>query len=190
MRRVRDDRGSATIVAAAIGLALVLAGAGLARAAAWLIARAQAGVAADMGALAGAMRGFEGRDAACARAAAIAARNGAEVVSCQLDGLDLTVTVRLRDSEATARAGPVRADPDPAGPNDADPMRAGLVAVGVGRAGPVPAGPVAVGSGPAGVVPASPDHADPVRTGSVLSARAVPIRSAPGAAACAARDAE
>ncbi len=108
MKRPRDDKGSATVVAAGIGLALVLIGAALTRAVSSLVHQAQASVAADMGALAGAMHAFEGHGPACARAGVLAARNGGEVVSCDLEGSDLTLTVRVRGSEATARAGPIR----------------------------------------------------------------------------------
>lgn len=104
------DRGAATIYAAMVGLVLVLAGLGVAVRASFLIARAQAQTAADLGALAGAMQVAWGREAACARAGNLAVRNGATVVSCVLDEFDLTLTVRVRGSEATARAGPIRSE--------------------------------------------------------------------------------
>lgn len=102
------DRGAASIYAAVVGLLIVLAGLAVAMRASHLVAAAQAQAAADLGALAGAMQALSGEDPACARAADIATRNGAAVVSCTLDGLDLTLTVQVRDAQSTARAGPVR----------------------------------------------------------------------------------
>ena len=117
--RYPADRGAATIYAAVVGLLLVLAGLGIAVQASRLIRAAQAQAAADFGALAGARHAAFGASAACTRAADIAARNDATVVSCRLDGPDLTLTVQTRDVQATARAGPVRS-PDA---NNAEPHR-------------------------------------------------------------------
>lgn len=111
------DRGSASVWWLAVGLALL--GAGLAGAAvgAAHVARHQAQSAADLAALAGAARAGEGTAAACARAAEIVAANQARLTDCQLDGLDITVTVEMTPAGvvsgvaiATARAGPRRAD--------------------------------------------------------------------------------
>ncbi|BCJ58988.1 hypothetical protein Jiend_24100 [Micromonospora endophytica] len=88
------------------------AGVGAAR-----MARQQARVAADFGALAGAGRALQNERAACARAAEIVAANGARLIQCQLDGLDVLVTAELtveplpglrRSATATSRAGPLR----------------------------------------------------------------------------------
>lgn len=102
------DRGAASIYAAVVGLVLVLAGLSIAVAAARLVTAAQAQAAADLAALAGARHVASGETAACAHAATLATRNSAELLACRLDGPDLTLTVRVRDTEATARAGPIR----------------------------------------------------------------------------------
>jgi secretion/DNA translocation related TadE-like protein len=113
------DRGSASVWLLAVGLVLVAAGAGGGTIGAAHVASHRAQAAADLGALAGAARAIEGPAAACARAAQLVAANGARLVDCRLDGLDLTVTVEVtaaalagigRAATATARAGPVRAD--------------------------------------------------------------------------------
>lgn len=118
------DRGSASVVLLAVGLVLLAAGlAGTAVGAAH-VARHQARTAADLGALAGAVRAGSGPVAACARAERIVSANGALMIACDLDGLDLTVTVEVtpvavaglsRPANATARAGPLRADDRPGG---------------------------------------------------------------------------
>ncbi|MFB9237017.1 Rv3654c family TadE-like protein [Plantactinospora siamensis] len=111
------DRGSASLWLLAVGLLLVAAGlAGAAVGAARLAGR-RAQVAADLGALAGAVRVIEGADAACARAAEVVAANGGRLIGCRADSLDLVITVRYvvrplpgleRAVQASARAGPVR----------------------------------------------------------------------------------
>jgi secretion/DNA translocation related TadE-like protein len=121
VRTVRQgrDRGSASVWLLAVGLLLVAAGAAGGTVGAAHVASHRAQAAADLGALAGAARAIEGSAAACARAAELVAANGAGLVDCRLDGLDLTVTVQVsaapmagvgRAATATARAGPVRAD--------------------------------------------------------------------------------
>jgi len=79
-----------------------------------LVAQRRAASAADLAALAGAgavQRGAAG----CAAAAAVAARNGAHLVGCRLDGQDVTVRVaraarlafgRTVTVSSAARAGP------------------------------------------------------------------------------------
>ena len=101
------DRGAATIYAVAVGLVLVLVGLGVAMRAATVVAAAQARVAADLGALAGAS--WISAGTGCPHATETVHANGAEMVWCQVKGLDLVVTARVRDQMATARAGPVRA---------------------------------------------------------------------------------
>jgi secretion/DNA translocation related TadE-like protein len=119
IRRVRD-RGSASLWLLAVGLILVAIALAAAAIGAARVARHQAQVAADLGALAGAARVLEGQDAACARSAAFAAENGGRLRSCLLDGLDLQISVEVavpvlpalpgpeRTATASARAGPVR----------------------------------------------------------------------------------
>lgn len=115
----RADRGSASVWALAVGLAMLTAGyAGMSLGVAHVAAH-QARTAADLGALAGAPLVTYGAEAACARAREVVTANGAELVRCRVVGLDLTVTVRVSPpagagvaapAVATARAGPVRAD--------------------------------------------------------------------------------
>ncbi len=95
-----------------LSFGLLLAAAGEA-----VVARHQAQVAADLGALAGAARVVEGEAAACARAERFVTANRGRLVACTQVGLDLHVTVEVdppvgvtRPAVATARAGPVRAD--------------------------------------------------------------------------------
>ncbi len=85
------------------------------------VARHRAQAAADLGALAGAIRAGEGAPNACARAAEIVTANGGRLVACSLDGLDLTVSADVivspvrgitRTAHASARAGSLRAPPD------------------------------------------------------------------------------
>lgn len=101
----------------AVGLVLALMGLFGAAVGAARVARHQARVAADLGALAGAARALDGQGVACTRAGDIAARNGGRVTGCVLDGLDLILTVEVaveplpgwsRIAVAIARAGPAR----------------------------------------------------------------------------------
>jgi secretion/DNA translocation related TadE-like protein len=114
--RFASDRGAASVWVLAVGLVLVAAGLAGAAVGAVRLARQRAVVAADLAALAGAARAVDGTAVACGRAGEFAAHNGARLVSCTLDGLDLVVTVELtatplpgltRRIPAAARAGPV-----------------------------------------------------------------------------------
>jgi secretion/DNA translocation related TadE-like protein len=111
------DRGAASVWLLAAGLVLVAAGVAGAAVGSATVARHQAQSAADLGALAGAVRAAEGRQSACTRAAEIVAANRGRLASCTLDGFDLTITVDVtvspvrgvtRTAHAAARAGPVR----------------------------------------------------------------------------------
>jgi secretion/DNA translocation related TadE-like protein len=120
--RLRRDRGSASLWLLAVGLILVAGALAAAAIGAARVTRHRAQVAADLGALAGAARVLEGRDVACARAAAYVARNGGRLRSCLVDGLDVQIAVEVpapalpglhgpgRTATASARAGPVRGD--------------------------------------------------------------------------------
>ena len=116
-RRRQSDLGSATVWVLATGMVLVLIAVTLAMAGAATLARHRAQAAADLAALAGAMRAWEGEPVACQRAADISARNGARLVECRLDGLDLVVAVEVAPAQhivvgvarGVARAGPVEA---------------------------------------------------------------------------------
>jgi secretion/DNA translocation related TadE-like protein len=113
------DRGSASVWLLSAGLVLLTGGLAGAALGAAHTAQHRAQAAADLGALAGAARAVEGWPAACARATELVTANGGHLTGCELDGLDLTVTVEVvpappaglgRVATATARAGPVRAD--------------------------------------------------------------------------------
>lgn len=117
MRRASDrERGSATVwvlmacgVVAVIGAAAVLVGAAV-------VARHRATAAADLAALAGAVRAVEGSDA-CQAAARFAGANAAELTACTATPdavvtVEVGVPVRLGrlgvfSATARARAGPV-----------------------------------------------------------------------------------
>jgi secretion/DNA translocation related TadE-like protein len=124
----RHDAGSATIWVLATGMVLVLVAVALAMAGAASVARHRAQAAADLTALAAALRAWDGEAAACQRAADVSARNGARLVACRLEGLDAVVAVEVAPAllagigvaRAAARAGPVESSGHP----------------GIGRAGP------------------------------------------------------
>jgi secretion/DNA translocation related TadE-like protein len=104
------DRGAASIWALTAGLVLVLLAVAMAQVGTAISTRHRARVAADLGALAGAARTIEGAAVACARARQIVVANGAALLECRLDGLDLIVTTqvasRFGTAGAAARAGP------------------------------------------------------------------------------------
>ena len=113
---MRRDRGSMTIWAAAV-VALVSLSAGVALAyGSAVVGRHRAGTAADLSALAAAVRVVEGEAAACRTAAAVAARNGGVLRGCRVAGADVEVAVArpvrlaglgVRTVVVRARAGPV-----------------------------------------------------------------------------------
>ncbi|WP_412099599.1 Rv3654c family TadE-like protein [Corynebacterium aurimucosum] len=92
---------TAGIIAAVTSLLLAVAAVGSA-----VVARHEAQVAANLAAISGAWEVAKGRDA-CTKATEIAALNGAELDSCDVDGRDVEVTTQLRGRSAIARAGPV-----------------------------------------------------------------------------------
>jgi secretion/DNA translocation related TadE-like protein len=100
----------------AIGLTLVGAGVAGAAIGAARVGRHEARVAADLGALAGAVRVIEGESVACARAAEVVTANRGRVASCHAEGLDLVIVAEVtvtplpglvRHASAAARAGPL-----------------------------------------------------------------------------------
>ncbi|WP_309223149.1 Rv3654c family TadE-like protein [Micromonospora sp. CP22] len=111
------DRGGATICLLGVGLLFVVAGLFGAGVGTARLARQQARVAADLGALAGAARALQGEPETCTRAGELVVANGARLVRCRLDGLDVLVTTEVvveplpgmtRTARATSRAGPLR----------------------------------------------------------------------------------
>lgn len=116
-RDVDTDRGGASVLLLAIGMVFVLVGGFGAAIGTARLARHQARVGADFGALAGAGRAWQGVEPACTTAGEFVRANAARLVACQVDGLDVVVTVEVvvtplpglrRYATATARAGPVR----------------------------------------------------------------------------------
>ncbi|MBN1172081.1 MAG: flp pilus-assembly TadE/G-like family protein, partial [Micromonosporaceae bacterium] len=107
----------------ALGLCLISLASGVVIAADGVVQRHRASTAADLGALAGARLAASGEAPACGRAAVIVAANEARMIECELDVLDLVVTVESTvestskgaskgaspGMRATARAGPARA---------------------------------------------------------------------------------
>jgi secretion/DNA translocation related TadE-like protein len=116
VRALGDDRGGATVLVLAIGLVTVLVAIASAAVGGAIVARHRAQTAADLAALAGALDSLDGVEVACARAEEIAASNGGHLTECDVDGLDVVVTVEARPTglaamggtaSASARAGPV-----------------------------------------------------------------------------------
>jgi secretion/DNA translocation related TadE-like protein len=111
------DEGSVTVWVLCAGLVIVLIAAGIAVTGAAVVARHRAQAAADLAALAGAMRAWDGESAACERAADVGTANDARLVACRLDGFDVIVTVEVAPSllghagvaRVSARAGPAMA---------------------------------------------------------------------------------
>ncbi|MFD4181258.1 Rv3654c family TadE-like protein [Rhodococcus sp. NPDC058514] len=113
---MRDDRGSATVLACWAMLALIAVAALVIHLGSAVSARHRAQSAADLAALAAAAALEHGGEAACASAATIAGRMRASVRDCRVEGWDVVVTVGVRlplpavvggDAVAAARAGPV-----------------------------------------------------------------------------------
>ena len=102
----------------AVGLVLVAGGVAAAAVGSARIARHQAEVAADLGALAGAARAIEGAESACAWARRFVVANRGRMTSCELEGLEIVVHTDVTatplpgltgHAQAAARAGPVYA---------------------------------------------------------------------------------
>ena len=116
--RGKRDRGAATIFVLAVGLVLVAGGIAGAAAGSARIGRHRAQAAADLGALAGAVRAIEGSAAACGQAARFVNANSGRVTACEVRGLEIVVHAEVvitplpgltRHAQAAARAGPVYA---------------------------------------------------------------------------------
>ncbi|QHC02329.1 hypothetical protein EK0264_07150 [Epidermidibacterium keratini] len=111
-----DERGSSTVIVAGLIALLCIVGVavltiGMARA-----ARHQADAAADLAALAAASALLDGSAEPCTAANEVAARNGATLAGCAIEGqtvrVNVTVAVNLGrwgigQAGARARAGPV-----------------------------------------------------------------------------------
>lgn len=138
--RSARERGSASILAVAIGLTVLLLAIAIAAIAAAMVARHQAQAAADFAALAAAPHALAGQEFACALALHIAEANGGRLVKCAVDGLDAVTTVAVsidlpvpglgaRTAEATSRAGPadLSQPPDPNQPDEPNQLGATTV---------------------------------------------------------------
>jgi secretion/DNA translocation related TadE-like protein len=110
-----DDQGSASLWLLGVALAVLLLAGTVAMAGGLLVARHRARAAADLGALAGAVRAAQGPGVACPAAERIVQANGGRMIGCQLKGLDVVITVDVDGPagwgqvRASARAGPERA---------------------------------------------------------------------------------
>lgn len=110
----RADAGFATVFTVVTMLALLVTVAVALQLGAAALARHRAEVAADLGALAGALTILDGPARACVRAGEVVASNGADITSCRAEGADLLVTVSVpvrlgplvAAATARARAGP------------------------------------------------------------------------------------
>jgi secretion/DNA translocation related TadE-like protein len=121
MRAGRSPQsGSASVLLLGIGLALLTIALGGQSIGAAAVARHRAGLAADLGALAGALHVPEGTVVACARARSIVTANGGRLVGCTVTGADVVTVVQVKPSgtavrvglaEARAKAGPVNRPP-------------------------------------------------------------------------------
>jgi secretion/DNA translocation related TadE-like protein len=109
-----DERGSATVLAAAMVAVLLSVTAAGAYLGSVVVARHRAQAAADLAALAAAAALPSGVAAACTRATAVAHEMRVDDARCRVDGLDVVVTARVRvfntrfagAAQAAARAGP------------------------------------------------------------------------------------
>lgn len=119
-RRTVADRGSATVLAITVIMLVTLAGLAGVTLGSALVARHRTAAAADLAALAGAARAAEGQTAACSRARAVAAANGAGLTSCRVAGQVVEVVAAIRlplvfgvpmTARSRARAGPVSLEP-------------------------------------------------------------------------------
>lgn len=113
MSRVSDDAGIATVLTAFMVAALTAVAMGGIWIGSAVVARHRAQSAADLAALAAAAQVVAGPAAACRRAVLLAEAAGVRLQRCDVEDLDVVVTVtagtgRLLGgrSTATARAGP------------------------------------------------------------------------------------
>mgnify|MGYP002629079296 CR=1 FL=1 len=106
---VLSERGSASLVAATIVAALAAVTVGGAHVGAAIIARHRAQASADLASLAAAAYVPAGRGIACEQASVLARAMGTSAVTCEVDGLDVVVTVEASMTLGAALMGPARA---------------------------------------------------------------------------------
>lgn len=109
LKLLLDERGSVSLIAAAMVAALAAVTVGGAHVGAAVVARHRAQAAADLAALAGAAFVPAGVDTACARASALARAMDTTAVTCAADGLDVVLTVEASITFYPAWMGPARA---------------------------------------------------------------------------------
>lgn len=111
---MKADEGFVAVAFAGLVMVLVCVTALLAALGAVAVARHRAASAADLAALAAAQHAAEGSGPACRAAQLVAQAQGAQLISCQLDGTQVLLQVRVTPSGrlgelgsalATARAG-------------------------------------------------------------------------------------
>lgn len=102
------DDGSATLLVVIWSAVLVVLGVAALALITALAARTQVAAAADLGALAGATAVLDGETEACRRAGSVVRANGADLVSCHLDGDEVRVEVLLTTARATRWVWPGR----------------------------------------------------------------------------------
>ncbi len=107
-----DERGSVTVVAAAMVVVLLTVTAGSAYLGAAVVARHRAQAAADLAALAAAARLPAGAEQACAQATTIALAMQAALTGCVVEDVDVVISAEVAvgtwgKARAAARAGPV-----------------------------------------------------------------------------------
>ncbi len=115
--RVEQDRGSATVLAAFMVAALVLTSVGGMHVAAAVLAQHRAQSAADLSVLAAAAWLPQGPSTACDGALRVSGEMGAALRRCDVERLDVRVTVTVKvgglvgsEAQASARAGPMGRD--------------------------------------------------------------------------------
>jgi secretion/DNA translocation related TadE-like protein len=169
MIEVARDEGSASIWMLAAGLLVMSFATTVVLAGAATIARHRAQSAADLGALAGAVRVVVDPGGACAAAAAIVMDNGAAMTGCRIDGLDMIVTTSVEVAGAAVGIGPA------IGVARAGPIRtAALGATGRGTGQAPVATRSAVGCGD-GTVANAASTASSTRTASALESGSLPL---------------
>lgn len=116
MRRLTEDRGSATIWAVAAMAALLAVAVVVLQLGTAVATRHRAEAAADLAALAAASHAVSGPEQACDQARRVVSAMGGELVRCELHGWDAVVVVsvagpavvaELGAARGRARAGPV-----------------------------------------------------------------------------------
>lgn len=103
------ERGSASIVVLAVGLAIMMVGLTAMTLGSVIHARHRAQVGADAAALAGAMRIAEGAPTACDRAAELAAANNTVLADCAVNGGEVAVRAQVSLPEPLQQWGVVSA---------------------------------------------------------------------------------